>query len=224
MHIRFPPPKIFTNALLHSHDITALIRDTEAHERALFSLAASEKNARSSRRTTVFGPNGAGNNFSQSHRQKSAVATLLGGDLAEQVRRQGAIEASERGEVDVNVLLKGAEKLCGIYPVTGAPEKIVSLRSRFEQLSSSIARYEARVAKQQIQLTKLSKRASGDYGDEDDEDEDTANDDAEKEEYHVTQEDLDRETEEIRQLEEKKRALEDRVSGMESDLGGLLRG
>ncbi|KFY34136.1 hypothetical protein V495_08206, partial [Pseudogymnoascus sp. VKM F-4514 (FW-929)] len=34
----FPPPKIFTNALLASHDITALIRDTEPHERALFSV------------------------------------------------------------------------------------------------------------------------------------------------------------------------------------------
>jgi hypothetical protein len=206
-----------------------LIRDTEAHERALFSIAAPEKVSRSigpnsSRRTTVFGPNGAGNNFSQSHRQRSAVATLLGGDLGEQVRRQGAIEASDRGEVDVNVLLKGAEKLCSIYPVAGAPEKIISLRSRFEQLSSSIARYEARVAKQQAQLTKLNKRASGEYEDEDDEDEYGANDDAGREEYNVTQEDLDRETEEIRQLEEKKRALEDRVSGMESDLGGLLRG
>ena len=34
----FPPPKIFTNALLANHDITSLIRDTEAHERALFSV------------------------------------------------------------------------------------------------------------------------------------------------------------------------------------------
>ena len=202
-----------------------MIRDTEAHERALFSLAASEKGPRpsSSRRTTVFGPNGTGNNFSQSHRQRSAVATLLGGDLGEQVRRQGAIEASERGEVDVNVLLKGAEKLCAIYPVAGAPEKIDSLRSRFEQLSSSIARYEARVAKQQIQLTKLSKRASGEYDDEVAEDEDGADEHVEKEAKPMTQEDLDRETEDIRLLEEKKRALEDRVSGMESDLGGLLR-
>ncbi|EAQ83217.1 hypothetical protein CHGG_09621 [Chaetomium globosum CBS 148.51] len=32
----FPPPKIFTNALLSNPDITSLIRDTEAHERALF--------------------------------------------------------------------------------------------------------------------------------------------------------------------------------------------
>ena len=38
--LSFPGPKIFTNALLAgNHDITALIRDTEQHERALFSLA-----------------------------------------------------------------------------------------------------------------------------------------------------------------------------------------
>ena len=228
---RFPQPKIFTNALLHSHDITALIRDTEAHERALFTLAGSDEGPRPTtssiaRRSTVHGLNGTGNNFSQSHRQRSTVATLLGGDLGEQVRKLGTKDGGERGEVDVNVLLKGAEKLCGIYPIAGAPEKITSLRSRFEQLSSSIVRYEARVAKQQAQLTKMSKRASGEYEDkdEDEDEEDDANGDAQADEFQVTQEDLDREMEEIRQLEEKKKALEDRVSGMESDLGGLLRG
>jgi len=39
----------------------------------------------------------------------------------------------------------------------------------------------------------------------------------------VTDEDIERELEEIRELEKKKRALEDRVTGMERDLGGLLR-
>lgn len=156
------------------------------------------------------------------------MATLLGGDLGEQIRKEGSKNANERSEVDVNVLLKGAEKLCGIYPIAGAPEKITSLRSRFEQLSSSIARYEARVAKQQAQLTKMSKRASGEYDDrgedEDEKEDENVNEDMQAEELHVTQEDLDREMEEIRLLEEKKRVLEERVSGMENDLGGLLRG
>ena len=40
---------------------------------------------------------------------------------------------------------------------------------------------------------------------------------------HVTEADLERENQEIRDLEKKKRTLEDRVSGMERDLGGLLR-
>jgi hypothetical protein len=38
----------------------------------------------------------------------------------------------------------------------------------------------------------------------------------------VTDADLDRELEEIRELESKKRSLEDRVNGMERDLGGLM--
>ena len=38
-----------------------------------------------------------------------------------------------------------------------------------------------------------------------------------------TLEDLEREEEEIKELENRKRMLEDRVSGMERDLGGLLR-
>lgn len=39
----------------------------------------------------------------------------------------------------------------------------------------------------------------------------------------VTDEDLERELEEIRELEKKKQQLEARVSGMERDLGGLMR-
>ena len=48
------------------------------------------------------------------HGPRSAVATLLGGELGEQIRKEGAKEAKERGEVDVNLLLKGAEKLCSV--------------------------------------------------------------------------------------------------------------
>ena len=39
----------------------------------------------------------------------------------------------------------------------------------------------------------------------------------------ITVEDIKMEEEEILELEKKKRSLEDRVSGMEKDLGGLLR-
>lgn len=38
----------------------------------------------------------------------------------------------------------------------------------------------------------------------------------------VTDADIEREMEEIRELERRKRALEARVSGMERDLGGLI--
>jgi hypothetical protein len=65
---------------------------------------------------------------------------------------------------------------------------------------------------------------AGDY--EDDEDMLEAEDHgADAGEYvaPMTKEDLMREEEEIRELERKKRGLEDRVTGMERDLGGLMR-
>lgn len=110
---------------MHSHDITALIRDTEAHERALFTLATPHQGTQSPaatvpRRSTVYGPNRTGEPYAangelmRSQRQGSAVATLLGGELGEQIRKEGTKEGKERGEVDVNLLLKGAEKLCGV--------------------------------------------------------------------------------------------------------------
>ena len=50
----------------------------------------------------------------RSHKQESAVAKLLGGELGEQIRKEGQKEGKERGEVDVNLLLKGADKLCSV--------------------------------------------------------------------------------------------------------------
>ena len=112
-----------------------------------------------------------------------------------------------------------------LSPVAGAPERIASLRSRFEQLNSSIARYESKVAMQMAQLAKMNKHRDGNEDYDDEEDENRVNDylDEAQEEIHVTEEDLRKEDEEIRELEKKKQGLEDRVSGMERDLGGLLR-
>jgi len=99
------------------------------------------------------------------------------------------------------------------------------LRSRYEQLNSSVARYELKVSKQTAQLAKINRNKDGD-GDFEDDDEDTDYGTIIADgphEMHITVEDLRREDEEIRELERKKRTLEDRVSGMERDLGGLLR-
>lgn len=57
---------------------------------------------------------GNGNSLMRSQKPRSAVATLLGGELGEQIRKEGAKEGKERGEIDVNLLLKGAEKLCSV--------------------------------------------------------------------------------------------------------------
>lgn len=107
--------------MLRSHDITSLIRDTEAHERALFTYTPPDPpTAGAPRRSTVHGLNTTtesylnGGGLMRSHKQGSAVATLLGGELGEQIRKEGVREDNERGEIDVQLLLKGAEKLCGV--------------------------------------------------------------------------------------------------------------
>ena len=111
-------------------------------------------------------------------------------------------------------------------PVPGASERIASLRSRYEQLNSSISRYESTISKQMAQLARINKHKEdeGVYDEHEDEDIDENVNEADgPDNLQVTEEDLRREDEEIRELEKKKHALEDRVSGMERDLGGLRR-
>jgi hypothetical protein len=229
----FQGPKIFTNALLSTHDITALIRDTEAHERALFHLAppplpmkgpnsdaaASTANTAvpaSKRRATVYG--------GPRQPKNKAVAAVLGGDLYNKTR---APEGSrQKGEVDVEALLRGAEKLAAVYPIAGANERISQLTRRYQQLAANIEHYEGRVASQSRELERMHRPSGAGYYEEDDEDMVDADVHAVDDENYVapmTKEDLMREEEEIRELEKKKRGLEDRVTGMERDLGGLMR-
>ncbi|KAK6605928.1 dash complex subunit spc34 [Botrytis cinerea] len=192
------PPQIFTNALLSNQDITALIRDTEPHERALFSVPpppppptqiAPEPKPSKSRRQTVFnvtsgevapasGPNG------RAPRRNTAVAAVLGAELHSQVRKT----ETGKGEIDIEVLLKGAEKLNG------------------------------KVQKQTRELERMNRGNDAESGEEENQ---QVNE--EPSEIEITDEDLRREEREIRELERKKKALEERVTGMERDLGGLLR-
>ncbi|PGH15286.1 hypothetical protein AJ80_05639 [Polytolypa hystricis UAMH7299] len=231
----FQPPKIFTNAMLRVHDITALIRDTEAHERALFSLdpakssSSSRTQRRATRRATMFpateGVGGSGSGEGESmasriyaardNRNQSAVARVLGGDMMNEIKKTTGSRAA-RGEIDVELLLRGAEMLCSVYPISGAPERIATLRHRNQEVTESIAQLEDTVAQQAAQLERMNRSIySHDY---------TSLDHTEPEPaVQVTDEDIERELEEIRELERRKRTLEDRVSGMERDLGGLLR-
>lgn len=199
-----------------------MIRDTETHERALFTVAPPDQlpgvpDAHLPRRQTFHGSNGRATGRIQN--AGSTAATLLGGELGEQIRKETSREGKDRSEVDVNLLLKGAEKLCNIYPIAGGPERLTSLRSRFEQLNASISRYEDRVTKQGAQLAKLNKAKNGD--DENSDEASEASDPGLG--MPVTAEDIQQELEEIEELEKKKRVLEERVKGMERDLGGLLR-
>lgn len=239
--LEFPGPKMFTNALLATHDITALIRDTELHERALFSLAPPPMptNSQSQLYTgSLLGSTKAASrqstaiNTARQPKRNTAVATVLGGALYRKVQRAesgaanrpyGSGRSVEKGDLDVEVLLEGAEKLCGVYPTAGSAERIASLRERYEQLTANIAHYQDRVARNAQQLDLMYQRTGHD-------DEDVWDDDfpdpitpARTAAPTMTREDLEREEREIKDLERKKRGLEERVTGMEKDLGGLMR-
>ncbi|KAF2195287.1 hypothetical protein K469DRAFT_649049 [Zopfia rhizophila CBS 207.26] len=226
----FPPPKIFTNALLQPHDITTLIRDTEIHERALFSVPppppppkAQDPAASSNRRNTTFNVNGGGSNIVggganavRAPKRNTAVAAVLGTELVEKIRKGGGggagtgvgyrtFDGNNRNEVDVDALLEGAEKLLGVYPIPGTREKIAAMRQRHRRLEASIEHYEYRIAEQVAQLNRMN-RSRDVMDDEPDEVE------PEAEAPALTEDDVRREEEEVRQLEQKKRGLEDRTA------------
>ncbi|TGJ84574.1 hypothetical protein E0Z10_g4185 [Xylaria hypoxylon] len=228
----FPPPKIFTNALLSNHDITSLIRDTESHERALFSvppppppvtIQPHENTKQSSRRETVF--NVASGEITTSAstgrggitpRRNTAVAAVLGGDLHEQIRRSE--RRGGKDDIDVEMLLKGAERLCGVYPLPGALERIAAQRTKYAHSRNTLAYYEAKVEEQAETLKQMNK----DHWMDDEEDEEPEGGTGEDGQI-VTEEEFRRTEAEVRELEKKKKELQERLRGMDKDLGGLLR-
>lgn len=92
----------------------SLIRDTDAHERALFTVPSTTT---STSATTV--PNDKKGRVSIAPRRNTAVYSVLGGDMVEKLRRGGAGGVGRGvggvpivgGDVDVEVLLMGAERL-----------------------------------------------------------------------------------------------------------------
>lgn len=101
----------------------------------------------------------------------------------------------------------------------GVREKIGSLRMRYEKLSSSIANYESRVSQQTIKLARMNRSKDDAYNEEDFTEADVPIAHMASQESRVTTADLEKEVQEIRELEKKKRALEDRIRGIERDLG-----
>lgn len=213
-----------------------MIRDTESHERALFSVppppppSTSQYNPKASasaRRQTVFNVTSgevtsSAVSAARGPRRNTAVAAVLGADLNSEIRKS---ENQQKGEMDIEVLLRGAEKLGEVYVMEGAKEKIVALRARYSRVTTSLAHYEGKVARQARELERMNRPEDweGDEVDEDEDDEDAQNEEGNGEEVEITEDDLRKEEEEIKELERKKKELEDRVSSMERDLGGLLR-
>lgn len=136
--------------------------------------------------------------------------------MHEQLRRG---ELDRKGDIDVDILLRGAEKLCGVYDLPGARERIASLRAKYQNGKDTAAYYEARVAEQTEQLASMNRDWMGDEDDEDDEDE---NGQVNVGGQILTEEDLRREEAEAKEMEAKKRELQARLRTMEKDLGGLM--
>lgn len=93
------------------------------------------------------------------------------------------------------------------------------MRQRHARLDASIEHYEYRIAEQTTQLSRMNR--SRDYIDDEPEEIEAG---PEAPAFQpMTSEDLKREEEEVRQLEKKKRGLEDRVNSMGRDISGVLR-
>lgn len=155
---------------------------------------------------------------------------MLGGDLYNKTRRSeaergyGSRSTKDKPEVDVELLLQGAEKLCSVYAVPGAAERIAAQRRRYAQLRDNVAYHEERVAGQRRELERMSRASVGEDDDQDMDGQDVGKEHEDQGDDVIDGDlDLERETEDIKGLENKKRGLEERVSGMEKDLGGLLR-
>ena len=105
----------------------------------------------------------------------------------------------------------------------GVLEKIGSLRMRYENLSFSIANYESRVAHQTNKLARMHKSKDAINGKDGLIMPEAQLPPMASDQRRVTQADLDKEADEIRELEKKKLTLEGRVRGLERDLSGLSK-
>ena len=178
------------------------------------------KTSSASRRQTVFSVaqgevTAGGAPGSRAPRRNTAVAAVLGPELHSEVRR-----TEGKGDVDIEILLRGVEKLNAVYEVRGTTEKVRTLRERWRAAGNSVKFYEQKVERQTRELEKRNRGERWESGAEDDID---AEDEEVYEGIEVTDEDLAAEEAEIKEMEAKKKALEERVKGMERDLGGLLR-
>ena len=123
--------------------------------------------------------------------------------------------------MNVEVLLTGAEKLCEVYHVEGANEKISSIRQRNENLSTSIAELQQLVLQQQSKLNRFN-TGSG-FGLVEEEEQESSSTSVPNQRAIPTEIDIEAEEADIRDLEARKLVLEERVAGMGNDLAGLLR-
>ena len=107
-------------------------------------------------------------------------------------------------------------------PIEGASGHLASLQTRYDNIVSSIASYEAKVAEQTAQLERINRskankkdRSMAMHG--------VGRQTVMPKRKKVSADNIQTEETELKDLKERKRTLEDRISGMERDLGGLSR-
>jgi len=194
----FSESKIFTNAILKSRDLVSFIRDTDAHERSLFTSTADP------------GPRARSSDAHVTTHRKPTVYSVLGGDMISRLRRGGA-SYGDVGDVDVDLLLQGAEKLSSVYQIPGVAIRISRARDRYEQLTESVSNYEALVESQRTQLNLLNQFD----GDEPAEETGTA--------LNVTDGMMEEQEAAIHELEAKKEELEQKMKILEHKMSSVYR-
>ena len=145
----------------------------------------------------------------------TAVSAVLGRDLDERIRRS---EGLRPGELDVEVLLRGVEKLSSVVSVPGVGGRVRGARERYGRVRARLEGLEERVVEQGLEVERMNRGEGGReerWGE--------TEEDGQEEDGEDVDELILREEREIRELEERKRELEERVAGMERDLGGLMR-
>jgi len=109
-----------------------------------------------------------------------------------------------------------------ISPIPGAAERIADLRSRYASVIDSIAQYEELISEQTVQMRGRTRPLTFP---EDNDEADIPRPGVKRRvsTQQLTLEELRQEEAGIQELEQRKRGLEQRVIGMDKDLGGLLR-
>ncbi|KAK6347017.1 hypothetical protein TWF696_007105 [Orbilia brochopaga] len=201
--MHFSPPGIFTNSQVTKPPITSLIRDTSPYERVLFSPPSSSTRGN-------FGPQ----TVASSSNKSALLGSLLDGNVIHQMR-SAMSTAHLKGEVDVELLLHGAENLARIYLTPGLNERIQTLRERYKDLRSSVTLHEELVAAQRTQLD-LQRRVTDQHHE--------LNEDLSPhtQQPAVTPSSIQAEEIAIRQLEARRLEIESEIRELDRRLGGML--
>ncbi|EPS40323.1 hypothetical protein H072_5881 [Dactylellina haptotyla CBS 200.50] len=198
--MRFSEPGTFTNSQVNKPPITSLIRDTSPYERVLFS--SSNQPSFASR-----GP--------MLSAKSTLLSTLLDGTVMHQVR-SAVSTAHLKGDVDVELLLQGAENLARIYPTPGLDDKIEHLRAKYNDLQSSVLLHEELVTAQRTQLDL--QRGAADHHDEFEQHSKIT----QSLQSSITEAEIEAEELAIQQLDMRRVQVESDIRDLDRRLGGIM--